>query len=919
MTRVNAVPDCPGETGAASDMSIRNLDCLYRPRSVAVIGASDREGTVGAVLTRNLLTAGFEARVMLVNPHHERILGRPVCPDVGDLPETPDLAVITTPADAVPGIVETLAGRGTRAAVIIGAGFAESGEHGRALQQAVLDAARPRLLRVVGPNCLGILVPGVGLNASFAHVRPKTGNLAFVAQSGAIVTSLLDWAAARDIGFSHLVSLGDMADVDFGDMLDYLAGDRDTRAILLYVEAVTQARKFMSAARAAARSKPVIVVKAGRHEEGARAAASHTGALAGADAVYDAAFRRAGMLRVRTMEELFEAAEILALARPPRGDRVAILTNGGGMGVMATDDLVDHGGRLAELTPETLAALDEVLPGTWSRANPVDIIGDAPGSRYAAALAPLVADPGVQGLLVLNCPTAVASAAEAADSVTAFLARHDHPTVVTSWVGEHTARAARETFRKARIPTYDTPGEAVRAFMHMVEFRRNQESLMETPPSVPERFDPDVGTARAVVSGALEEGREWLSHDEVDRLLQAYCIPLLRASAAATPDEAARLAAAVDAPVALKIRSPDIQHKSDVGGVALDLIGADAVREAAEAMREHVAGKRPGARLEGFTVEPMVPQRGAWELIVGISDDPLFGPVILFGQGGTAVEVINDRALGLPPLNMHLACEMMSRTRIHRLLRGGRGQPPADIPAIALTLIKLAQLAGDVPEVAELDINPLRACAQGVLSLDARVRVAPARGARADRLAIRPYPRELVGEVPLGDGRVLTLRPIMPEDEPALRESFGKLNREEMRLRFFVPFKALSHVMGARFTQIDYDREMTLVLTGPGVPGEAEIFATAQLHADPDNERAEYSILVRHDITGLGLGPMLMRRLIEHARRRGIREIWGDVLAENRVMLNLCKALGFRRERVPEDPSLVRVRLDLDSRPATER
>lgn len=895
-------------------MSVRNLASLFRPRSVAVIGASDRAGTVGAVLTHNVLNAGFQGRIMLVNPHHEHIEGHRVYRDSADLPESPELAVITTPAETVPAIVDGLAQRGTRAAVIIGAGFAESGQaRGEALQQAVLDAARPHLLRLVGPNCLGILVPGAGLDASFAHLRPAAGKLAFVAQSGAIVTSLLDWAAPREIGFSHLVSLGDMADVDFGDLLDYLAGDRDTQAILLYVEGITHARKFMSAARAAARSKPVIVVKAGRHEEGARAAHSHTGALAGADAVYDAAFRRAGMLRVQTLEELFEAAEILALAQPPRGNRIAILTNGGGMGVMATDDLVDHGGRLAQLRPETMAALEQVLPPTWSRANPVDIIGDANGERYARALEPLLADPGVDGLLILNCPTAVASPREAAEAVTATLRGRRAPTVVTSWVGESSAAPAREVFHAARLPTYGTPGEAVRAFMHMVDYRRNQDSLMETPPSVPERFQPDAESARSVVAGALAQGRGWLSRDEVQALLHAYRIPMVETRAATSPAAAAHAAGEIGGPVVLKIRSPDIQHKTDVGGVILDLSGADAVRGAAEAMRARVARQRPEARIEGFSVEPMVSPRGAWELIAGINDDPLFGPVLLFGHGGTAVEVINDTVVALPPLNMHLACQMMSRTRIYRQLQGGRGQPPADLEGLALTLVKLAQLATDLPEVAELDINPLRAGAHSVLALDARVRVAQPGAPAGARLAICPYPRELETTVPLGDGRILSLRPIMPEDEPSLRAAFGTLTMEEMRLRFFIPFKSLSHVMGARFTQIDYDREMTLVLTGSGAPGEAEIFATAQLHADPDNERAEYSILVRHDATGLGLGPMLMRRLIDYARHRGIREIWGDVLAENRVMLRLCAALGFRAERSRDDPTLVRVTLDLQA------
>jgi len=892
-------------------MTIRNLDLLFRPASIALIGASTRAASVGAVLAHNIFHGEFAGPILPVNPKHRVLQGVWTYPDVASLPITPDLAVIATPPDTVPGVVAALGARGTRAAVVITAGFAEAAGAGAALQQAMLDAARPHNLRIVGPNCLGILVPGIGLNASFAHIAPQPGRLAFVTQSGAIVTAILDWAQGRGIGFSCLVSLGDMADVDFGDMLDYLANDRDTQAILLYIEAVRDGRKFMSAARAAARVKPVIVVKAGRHPAGARAAASHTGALAGADAVYDAAFRRAGMLRVHTLEELFDAAETLAMRCRPRGDRLTVLTNGGGMGVLAADAAVAAGARLADLSEATLAGLDGVLPATWSHGNPVDIVGDATGSRYAAALDVLAHEKASDAVLVLNCPTAIASSTDAARAVIDTAARVPALALLTSWVGDAAVAEARALFAAHQVPTYDTPEQAVRALMHMVSYRRNQESLMETPPSVPEEFAPDAQQSRAVLERALAEGRAWLTEPEAKELLSAYGIPVVTTQLARSPDEAAALAARLGGPVVLKVVSPDIAHKSDVGGVVLDLSGPVAVHAAAQAMQERILAARPEARITGLSVQPMVRRPGARELLIGATEDPQFGPVILFGHGGTAAEVVRDDALALPPLNMRLAHEVMSRTRILDLLQGVRGAAPANLDAIALTLIRVAQLVIDHAQIKELDINPLLADEYGVVALDARIRVAHDNRSGADRLAIRPYPKELEEEIPLGDGRTLLLRPIRPEDEPSLQAAFANMTAEEIRLRFLVPVKTLSHVAAVRFTQIDYDREMGLILTEPGIPGRTPIYGVVNIIADPDNERAEYAIIVRHDMTALGLGIYLMRRIIDYARARGIREIYGDVLHENRQMLRLCSVLGFAESRVPDEPTLVRVTLRL--------
>lgn len=893
-------------------MTIRNLDYLFKPASVALIGASTQAGSVGAVLAHNLFNAGFDGAIMPVNPKYKAVHGVTTYPDIDSLPTTPDLAIIATPARTVPDIITQLGRRGTRAAVVISAGFSETGdEQGRALHQEMLDAARPHTLRIVGPNCLGLILPGAGLNASFAHIAPEAGRLAFATQSGAIVTSIVDWAQNHGIGFSHLVSLGNMSDVDFGDTLDYLANDNRASAILLYIESINNARKFMSAARAAARSKPVIVVKAGRHAEGARAAASHTGALAGADEVYDAAFRRAGMLRVISLSELFDAAATLSIPWRASGDRLAILTNGGGIGVLATDAVIDKGAHLAELAPQTVEQLNEVLPATWSHGNPVDIVGDAPGSRYADALRVLCGKPDIDAILVLNCPTAVASSIEAAQAIVEVINKDECRNVLTSWVGESTADEARQLFSEHEIPTYDTPEQAVRAFMYLVDYKRNQETLMETPPSIPEDFSPDVESARSVIQGVLEEEREWLMEHEAKAVLAAYGIPTSTTRLAETPQDAAAAAARFGGSVVLKIVSPDITHKSDVGGVVLDLLGPAAVRDAAQDMLERVKEASPDAHITGFAVQPMIHRPGAHELIIGLVEDAQFGPIVLFGHGGTAVEVVKDKAVGLPPLNIHLAREIMSRTRIFNQLRGHSRAEAVDLDAIALTLIRTAQLAVDIPEVDELDINPLLADTFGVIALDARIRVKRDDGSGSRRLAIRPYPKELEEDIPLGDGRSLWLRPIRPEDEPALRSAFAKLTPREVQLRFFAPMKTLSHMAASRFSQIDYDREMALILTEHGIAGETEIYGVVRLISDPDNERAEYAIIVRHDMTGQGLGIYLMRRIIDYARDRGIGEIYGDVLRENDTMLKVCGMFGFTQSNILDEPNQVRVTLKL--------
>jgi acetyltransferase len=898
-------------------MSVRNLEYLFRPKSIAVIGASNRPQRVGTVLMRNLLEAGFSGPIMPVNPKHAAIAGVLAYPDVASLPLTPDLAVICTPAPTVPGLIDELGRRGTRAAIVITAGLgALKDDEGVSLQQRLRERAREHGMRLIGPNCLGLLVPGSGLNASFSHVRAQPGQIGFVSQSGALATSILDWASSKNIGFSHFVSLGDALDVDFGDALDYLAGDPGTRAILLYIESIHERRSFMSAARAAARIKPVVVIKAGRVAEGAQAAASHTGALAGADNVFDAAISRAGMLRVYDFHELFAAVETLARPslRRQQGERLAIMTNGGGPGVMAVDRLIDLGGTLAKLDEATLTKLDAVLPANWSRGNPIDIIGDAPGSRYAAALEILLQAKEVDSVLVMHAPTAIASSTEGAQAVLDTLEKmkgKHGKYVLTNWMGEDAVAEARDLFSVADIPSYRTPEGAVGAFMHIVRYRRNQELLTQTPPSAPEEFKPATATARLVIESALATGRDMLGEAEAKAVFSAYAIPVVETHVTADPANAAATAERMGFPVALKVLSDQISHKSDVGGVVLDLDSADAVSSAAEGILARVAEAFPDVPTPGFTVQKMARMKGAQELIIGATSDPIFGPVLLFGQGGTAVEVIADRAVALPPLNMSLARELIRRTRVYKLLEGYRDTPAADLDAICLTLIKVAQLMIDLPEIVELDINPLFAGPEGVLALDARISVAPATCTGPERLAIRPYPQDLEEHFKLKDGRDVLLRPIRPEDEIAHYTFLDKLEPQDIYYRFFgVVSSRMSHREMARLTQIDYDREMAFIATARGERGEPETLGVVRTLTDPDNTVAEYAIIARSDLKGQGLGRKLMQKMIDYCRARGTPEIIGQILPDNRPMIGLARALGFSAEHDSEENVTV-VRLKL--------
>lgn len=897
-------------------MSIYALDAVFRPQSLALVGGSPRERSVGRMILRNLRSAQFLGPIGVVNPRHAEVEGLATVAHLKDLPFSPELVIVAVPPKRVPSTIHAAADAGARAAIVVTAGL---GRGSNSLFAQVQAIARKRGLRIVGPNCLGVMAPHARLNASFAASNALPGDLALISQSGAIASGLVEWGRSRGVGFSAAVSLGDAADIDAGDLLDWFAQDPKTRAILMYVESIFDARKFMSAARAAARAKPVVVVKSGRHAQGARAAATHTGALAGSDAVYDAAFRRAGLLRVLALDELFAAAETLGHLRATHGRRLAILTNGGGMGVLAVDRLMDMGGNLAALEETTLQQLDALLPPTWSRANPVDVIGDADAKRFAGALAVLLESADNDAILAMHVPTALSASIETATEVAALLAKRpsklQQKPVLGVWLGADAP--ATTALDAAGVPTYATEADAVRGYMYLVRHHQAQQALMETPPSLPDTFEVDSAAARAIVERALADGRRWLDPLEVAALLQAYGIAITQVTLAADPEQAVLAAMpllAQGTAVALKVLSPDIVHKSDVDGVRLNLTSAAAVREAAQSILERARRLRPDARLEGVTVHPMVIKPKARELIAGLADDPTFGPVVVFGRGGTAVEVIDDKALALPPLDLRLAHELIGRTRVSRILKAYRDVPAADEREVALVLVKLAQLAADIPQIRELDINPLLADRDGVVAVDARVTIAPSDSSPSigpwhSRLVIRPYPSEWERMVALAHDERMFVRPVRPEDEAMFAEFFEKISDDDLRLRFFSTVRHFSHEFIARLTQLDYARAIALIGIGTDT---GSLLGVVHLLADANFERGEYSILVRSDLKGYGIGWQLMQMVVDYARSLGLKMVEGQVLRENTTMLRMCKQLGFNVRVDPDDMTVMQVTLDLE-------
>ncbi|WP_055046717.1 bifunctional acetate--CoA ligase family protein/GNAT family N-acetyltransferase [Devosia sp. A16] len=890
-------------------MTIRNLEQCFRPKSVAVVGASQRSQSVGAIVLRNIRAGGFAGAIYPVNPKYEQIEGMACYRNAAQLPEAPDLAVIVTPPRAIPGVIGELGSRGCKAAVVITAGVdATSG-----LRQAMLDAARPHLMRVVGPNTIGMLSPLVSLNASFAHLPAMAGRLGLISQSGAIVSSIVDWAAAERLGFSQLISLGDMADVDVGDCLNWLAMDAATSTILMYLESVPEPRKFMSAARAAARLKPVIAVKPGRHGEAARAAMTHTGALTGSDAVIEAALGRAGVIRVRNLEQLFYAAEVTTRFRPLKSGRLGIVTNGGGAGVLAVDDLLDLGGSLATLGPRTIATLDAALPATWSHANPVDIIGDAPPDRYTAAVSAVAADAAVDVVLAMNCPTALSSPLDAALAVAGLASNGTiagKPTI-GCWLGKQTAEPARSALRERGIVAVDTPAAAAQAVDFLTRWSRLRERLERVPPSAG-TVQSDAEPVRCILGQVARDGRTVLTEPEAKAVLAAYGIPVPETRTATTEQEVADIATELlgrHDTLVVKLLARQVTHKSDIGGVVLDLTSPELARKAAAAIRARASAAGLAA-FEGFTVQPMIRRRHAHELLVGLNTDPGFGPVIVFGAGGVSVEVVRDTAMGLVPLDEVLAGDLIDATRISRLMAGYRDQPPAARPAVIAALLSLSQLAIEQPGIVAIDINPLLVDESGAVALDARIEIAPDRLGEPGpnrRLAVRPYPSGWEQRVDCA-GRRFNIRPMRPADAALYPRFLERVTAEDLRLRFLTPMRTLSQEMIIRLSQLDYDRDIAFVALEAQT---GDLAGISRFASDPDHLSAEFGIMVRSDLHGLGLGTALMRQLLDYARADGLATIEGMILRENGTMLDLAARMGFSQVPDSEPNETVRVRLQL--------
>jgi acetyltransferase len=860
---------------------------------------------------RNLLRNPFGGVVFPVNPKRQSVHGVYCFPSIADVPAKVDLAVIATPAPTVPGLVEQCIEHGVKGAILISAGFSELGDEGRALEARIRDTARGSI-RLIGPNCLGVIHPPSNLNASFASAMAAPGNLALLSQSGAICTSILDWAIEKHIGFSSFVSVGAMADVDFADLIDYFADDPNTKSIILYMESIGDVRKFLSAARAVARTKQVIVVKSGRHEAGARAAASHTGALAGADAVFDAAFRRAGVLRVATIPDLFNMAEILATQPRPRGPALTIITNAGGPGVMATDALMLEGGQLAPIGDDTRRALDAILPPFWSHANPIDVLGDATPERYRKVVELCARDPNMQGLLVLLTPQAMTDPTETARQLAPFALLPNKP-VLASWMGGASVRPGRDFLNQAGIPTFDSPEDAIRAFLHMVEYERNQALLYETPAALPEDWQPDTDAVRRMLSAVRASKRTLLTEAEAKQVLASYGIPVTPTAACKTAEEAITAARKMGYPVVLKLLSETITHKSNAGGVQLNLADDDSIRRAFAVIRENaqryaIAHGLPSAVFDGVTVQPMIRDKG-YELIVGSSLDRQFGPVILFGTGGVLVEIFKDRALALPPLNRTLARRLMERTQIYHALQGVRGQKAVNRDELEMLLVRFSQLIVDFPEIHELDINPLLASPERVLALDARVLLGKADEPKP-RLAVHPYPNQYTHSFRLPDGTELTIRAIRPEDEPLIVELHGSHSERTIRMRFFSLVKTLARDSLIRFCHLDYDREMALVAVRHDEQGAPHIVGVSRYYLQPETGVAEFAVVVNDAYQGLGLGFHLMERLIDLARQAGVKTLVGSVLSENKGMLQLSRDLGFT-VRPTEDIGVMEAMLEL--------
>jgi acetyltransferase len=891
------------------------LDAMFAPGSVAVIGATSRPGTVGRAVLENLLRGKFQGKVYAVNAKHPEVLGLKTYASIRDIPGHVDLAIVATPAATVPQLIGECVDAGAKSAVVISAGFRERGADGAALEQQIQDQLRCSSMPLIGPNCLGIMNPTIGLNATFVKDAPKAGNVAFLSQSGALLVAILDWSAREQVGFSAIVSTGSMLDVGWGDLIYYLGDDPHTKSILIYMESVGDARSFLSAAREVALSKPIIVIKAGRSEAASRAAASHTGALTGSDEVLDAAFRRSGVLRVHNIADLFYMAEVLDRQPRPKGPRLTILTNAGGPGVLATDSLVANGGELAELSPESLRRLDEFLPTHWSHNNPIDVLADTDSEGYARALEIASQDPNSDGLLVILVPQAMADPLQVAERLKPY-AKSGKP-VLACWMGGNSVAAGEATLNSAGIPTFSYPDTAARAFTYMWRYTCNLRGLYETPTLAdqPELKSVSRNQVGQIIQNARRQGRVLLTELESKQLLSLYGIPTVETRAAASEDEAATIASEIGFPVVLKVFSETITHKTDVGGVKLNLQNEAAVRSAYRAIQSSVAEKAGGDQFSGVTVQPMVKLDG-YELILGSSVDPQFGPIILFGSGGQLVEVYRDRALALPPLNTTLAQRMMEQTRIFTALQGVRGRKPVNMAALENLLVRFSQLVLERRWIAEIDINPLLASPERLLALDARI-VLHGPAVTLDQLpkpAIRPYPLQYVSSWTMKDGNQVTIRPIRPEDEPLMVKFHETLSDQSVYLRYFCSLSLSRRVAHERLLRIcfgDYDREMALVAerTDPGT-GERRIIGVGRMNKLHARNEAEVAVLVSDQCQNLGLGYELLRRVVQIARDEKLSRVSAEILPDNRAMQVIMKRIGFR-VRMGEDRTSIQAYLDL--------
>jgi acetyltransferase len=884
------------------------LNAFFAPKSIAMFGASDREDSVGQIVFDNLLNGDFKGAIYPINPKRDDIQGHRAYPDLESIEKPVDLAVVATPAATVPAIVEECGNQGVRAMIILSAGFREVGPAGRALETKVRDLARSYGIRFLGPNCLGLIRPSLGLNATFGNNSATEGGIALVSQSGALCTAILDWAENRDVGFSAVISTGIAADIDFGDILDYLASDPQTKSIILYVEGLQDARRFMSGLRSAARAKPVIVIKAGRHSEGAAASMSHTGALVGGDEAFTAALIRSGVVRVETISQMFAAASTLSSRYGSSGDRIAIVTNGGGPAVLAADHIPEVGLRLAELSKETIGSLDRVLPPTWSVINPVDIIGDAPPERYEEAVDICLKDPDVDGVLVILTPQAMTRPLEVAEAVIEAADQHQKP-IVTSWMGGPQVEPARQAFRSAKIPTFNTPEAAVDAFHYLASYKANQKLLLQTPGRLPlDHEEPNTEAARLIIESALSDKRSVLTEPESIALLEAFGIPTVRNGIARSAEEALILAVSMGFPVAMKIYSEDISHKSDVGGVALDIGNAADVRGAYHGLMDRVHKARPEAALQGVTVEQMLRTPNGREVMIGVINDPVFGPVISFGAGGTWVEVMKDVAVALPPINRRLARDLISRTKIATMLEQFRNLPAANIDALVDVLLRVSNMACELPWLQEMDINPLILDENGMVAVDARIVVGVPRPSTDPyhHMAIHPYPADLETHFQLPDGTNVTIRPIRPEDAEIEADFIRDLSDEAKYFRFMHAIDELTPEMLARFTQIDYDREMALIAVTYEDGHEVE-HGVVRYITNPDQNSCEFALVISDTLQGHGIGQRMLNRLMEIARSRGLDMIEGEVLSENHRMLQMIRTMGFQIQMSDDDPTIQNV------------